>query len=211
MARPGITAEQILQTIQQLESEGTEATVTAIRERLGTGSFTTISQVLQTWRQERARISRPPVPEVPDQVAGLFRQLWAESWRAADAVAATEREAAAQERAAYEAQTQEMQNEIAGLEQAIASLQSQTDQLAAEHAETNRALQTARVEHAQAAASVALLQEELTQLRAGNLQIIEAGQKASAELATWIERATRAETRLEKTGNAARGAKGKTK
>ena len=101
MARPGVTPDQILQTIQQLESEGNEASVTAIRERLGTGSFTTISQVLQNWRQERERTSRPPVPEVPDHVAGLFRQLWAESWRAADAVAATERDAAAQERATY--------------------------------------------------------------------------------------------------------------
>ena len=197
MARPGITQEQILQTIQQLEGEGMETTVTAIRERLGTGSYTTISQVLQNWRQERVRTSRPPVPEVPDQVSGLFRQLWAESWRAADAVAAGEREAAAQERAAYEAQLQEMQNEIARLEQALASLQAETDQLAAAHAETSRALQTALIEHAQAAASVSLLQEDIVQLRAGHLQILEAGQKATSDLGTWIERATRAETRLE--------------
>jgi len=116
MARPGISPEQILQTIQQLESTGIEATVTAIRDRLGTGSFTTISQVLQSWRHERARISRPPVPELPDSVAGLFRQLWAESWRAADAIGAIEREAAAQDRAAHEAEAQDMQNEIGRLE-----------------------------------------------------------------------------------------------
>jgi DNA repair exonuclease SbcCD ATPase subunit len=197
MARPGITPEQVLQTIQQLESEGNEATVTAIRERLGTGSFTTISQVLQSWRQDLARSSRPPVPDPPEQVAGLFRQLWMESWRAADAVAAAEREAAAQERAASEAQAQEMQNEIARLEQALTSLQTETDQLAAQYAETSRALQATRIEHAQAAASVSLLQDEIAQLRAGHLQILEAGRKASAELATWVERATRAETRLE--------------
>ena len=197
MARTGITHEQILQTIQQLENAGTEATVTAIRQQLGTGSFTTISQVLQGWRQERARISRPPVPELPDQVAGLFRQLWAESWRAADAVAAAEREAAAQDRAASEAQAQEMQSEIGRLEQALATLQAETDQLVAAHAATNQALQAARIEHAQAAASSALLQEEIAQLRAGHRQIVEAGQKAAADLATWIERATRAETRLE--------------
>jgi Tfp pilus assembly protein FimV len=197
MARPGVTAEQILQTIQQLESEGNEASVTAVRERLGTGSFTTISQVLQNWRQERARTSRPPVPEVPDQVAGLFRQVWAESWRAADAVAAGERDAAAQERTAYEVRAQEMQNEITRLEQALASMQTETDQLAGQHAEITSALQAARIEHAQAAASVSLLQEEIAQVRAGHLQILEAGQKASSELAAWIERATRAETRLE--------------
>jgi hypothetical protein len=140
MARPGVTTEQVLQMIQQLESEGAEATVTGIRERLGTGSFTTISQVLQGWRHDRARISRPPVPDVPDPVAGLFRQLWAEAWRAADAVAAAEREAASQERAAAEAQAQEMQGEIARLEQALAALQSETDQLAAAHAAANQAL-----------------------------------------------------------------------
>ncbi len=197
MARPGISPEQILQTIQQLESTGTEATVTAIRDRLGTGSFTTISQVLQSWRHERARTSRPPVPELPDSVAGLFRQLWAESWRAADAIGAIEREAAAQDRAAHEAEAQEMQNEIGRLEQSLSSLRAETDKLAEDHAETDRALQASRIEHAQAAGSVSLLQDEITQLRASQHHVMETGQKASAELAVWIERATRAETRLE--------------
>lgn len=210
MARPGVTPEQILQTIQQLESADTEATVTAIRERLGTGSFTTISQVLQNWRQERAKVSRPPVPELPDHVAGLFRQLWAESWRAADAVAAVEREAAVQERTAHEAQAQEMQSEIARLEQSLAALQAETERLATEQMETGRALQSALIKHAQAAGSVTLLQEEIAQLRESHRQTLEAGQKASTDLATWIERATRAETRLEKIQKIPRSGKSRT-
>ena len=103
-----------------------------------------------------------------------------------------------------------MQNEIARLEQALTSLQTETDQLAGQHAETTSALQAARIEHAQAAASVSLLQEEIAQLRAGHLQILEAGQKASLELAAWIERATRAETRLEEYQKRSGSGKGKT-
>jgi Plasmid replication region DNA-binding N-term len=42
MVRQGIGAEQALQTIRELENAGAEVTVTAVREKLGTGSFSTI-------------------------------------------------------------------------------------------------------------------------------------------------------------------------
>ncbi|NJN23335.1 MAG: hypothetical protein HC810_01595 [Acaryochloridaceae cyanobacterium RL_2_7] len=47
MARTGVSEKQIRAAIVQLERNGTAINVTQIREILGTGSFSTISRVLQ--------------------------------------------------------------------------------------------------------------------------------------------------------------------
>src|SRR3954470_24780452 len=98
MARPGVGTERIEEVIRQLETEGIEPTVTAVRERLGSGSFSTIGAVLSDWRQSRAKETRPAVPEPSDSVRGLFGQLWAEAWNSAMKVHEPEREAFARDR-----------------------------------------------------------------------------------------------------------------
>ena len=84
MARPGLAPDQIRQTIQELAAEGTEPSVTAVRERLGTGSYSTIGAVLSDWRRQQAQAARPAVPEPPDTLAHLVKNLWAEAWKSAD-------------------------------------------------------------------------------------------------------------------------------
>src|SRR5262249_45722230 len=116
MARPGIGSERILEVIRELEGQGVEPTVTAVRERLGTGSYSTIGAVLADWRQSRAKGARPAVPEAPDAVRNLFGQLWAEAWNAAMRVHEPERQAFARERQEYERGKSEMLSEIARLE-----------------------------------------------------------------------------------------------
>src|SRR3954471_11805346 len=102
MARPGVGAERIAEVIRQLEGEGIDPTVTAVRERLGSGSFSTIGAVLSDWRQSRAKETRPAVPEPSDGVRGLFGQLWAEAWNAATRVHEPERLAWLKDREEYE-------------------------------------------------------------------------------------------------------------
>ena len=75
MARPGVTPARIGEVIKQLEAEGAEVTVTALRERLGTGSYSTLGAVLNDWRREQARTARPAIPEVPETLAHLLRHL----------------------------------------------------------------------------------------------------------------------------------------
>src|SRR4051812_4502896 len=116
MARPGVGAERILDTIKELEAQGREATVTAVREQLGSGSFTTIGAVLADWRQGRAQETRPAVPEPPESVRVLFGQLWTEAWNAALRVHEPERQAFARDRQDYERGKGEMLAEIARLE-----------------------------------------------------------------------------------------------
>jgi hypothetical protein len=91
MARPGLAPEQIRQTIEQLAAEGAEPSVTAIRERLGSGSYSTIGAVLTDWRHQQAQAARPAVPEPPDTLGHLVKNLWAEAWKSADAAHDPER------------------------------------------------------------------------------------------------------------------------
>ncbi len=74
----GVAPGRIVEIIEQLEAEGADVTVTALRERLGTASYCTLGAVLNDWRQEQARAARPAIPEVPEALAHLLRHLQAE-------------------------------------------------------------------------------------------------------------------------------------
>ena len=82
MARTGITDEQVYQVAAELEAGGTTATVSAVRGRLGTGSFTTIQAALDRWKADRETTART-VPEPPTRVTGLVSLVWTEAWKAA--------------------------------------------------------------------------------------------------------------------------------
>jgi len=119
MARPGLASEQIRQTIEQLAAEGAEPSVTAIRERLGSGSYSTIGAVLTHWRRQQAQAARRAVPEPPDTLPYLVKNLWAEAWKSADAAYEPERQAFQRERAEHEKTRQEMAAEIRRLEEEL--------------------------------------------------------------------------------------------
>lgn len=53
MARQGITFDQVSNAANAVQARGMEPTVGIIRSELGTGSFTTISQHLARWKNER--------------------------------------------------------------------------------------------------------------------------------------------------------------
>lgn len=76
MARPGIGTEKIIEVIRELEATGREPTATAVREQLGSGSYSTIAAVLADWRREKARDTETPIPEPPDSVRHLLSHLW---------------------------------------------------------------------------------------------------------------------------------------
>ena len=55
MGRPGIERDKIRKVINELDAEKKSVSVTSIRERLGSGSYSTFSAVLAEWRKERAK------------------------------------------------------------------------------------------------------------------------------------------------------------
>jgi len=79
MAISRIKKEQVWKTAQALVDEGRKPTIQAIRQRLGGGSYTTISRHLASWREQRR--PEPEQPPVPESVQEIARRLWAEAWR----------------------------------------------------------------------------------------------------------------------------------
>ena len=114
MGRPGIEPNKIRDVISKLDAEGKAISVTSIRERLGSGSYSTFSAVLAEWRKERAKAVLPTVPAIPEGVTHLVEHLWAEAWKAADGVHEPEREKFQRERAEHERLRAEMGQETLG-------------------------------------------------------------------------------------------------
>jgi chromosome segregation ATPase len=81
MARTGITREQVFEAANKLKADGASITMQRVRDALGeTGSFSTISRLLEEWRAAdtmRDRETLPEVPEVADRaMQGAVRELW---------------------------------------------------------------------------------------------------------------------------------------
>ena len=191
MARPPkLAPEQIRQTIQELAAEGAELSITAVRERLGTGSYSTIGAVLNDWRRQQAQAARVAVPEPPETLSHLVKNLWAEAWKSADAAHEPEREKFARERAEHEKARQEMAAEIRRLEEELERVVAEGETCRATLRKREEELEATHVEQAQATQTAALLQAEVERLLAE-------GQKAVENLTAWVERATKAETKLE--------------
>jgi chromosome segregation ATPase len=125
MARPGVGTEKIIGVIRELEASGHEPTATSVRERLGSGSYTTIAAVLTDWRREKASETRAQTPEPPDAVRHLMTHFWGEAWKAAMNVHEPERQAFARERQDHDRVKSEMVAEITRLEGALVSEKEQ--------------------------------------------------------------------------------------
>ncbi len=77
MARNGIQYADVQQAIDELLTRGDSPSVQRIREVLGTGSFTTISEHFRHWRDERDQNRDVPPPRgVPEAVATLAADMW---------------------------------------------------------------------------------------------------------------------------------------
>ena len=92
MARSGITKEQVYEAAGALLEEGTVPTVQSVRERIGSGSYSTVSSHLAQWRQEHGQVPAN-IPEMPEKVLGVFHQAWATAIRTAQDHVETQREA----------------------------------------------------------------------------------------------------------------------
>lgn len=79
MGRIGISYAEVAEAALALQAEGKVATVDAIRNRLGTGSKTTINQYLKQWKSEQENRQGSQLPkELHTVVMGLWERLQAE-------------------------------------------------------------------------------------------------------------------------------------
>lgn len=86
MARNGVQYQQVVQVIQALQRQGENPTVQRIREALGTGSFTTLSEHLRQWRDEQRKATplQQDSQQLPEALLSLTRELWQAACAEAD-------------------------------------------------------------------------------------------------------------------------------
>jgi len=146
--------------------------------------------VLAEWRKERAKAVLPTVPAIPERVTHLVEHLWAEAWKAADSVHGPERQAFQRERVEHEQLRAEKDQEIARLEVELSRAEAERESTRAALTKAGEELERERVERAKAESTARTLEGELTELRGESRKTLET-------VAVWVERASRAEARLE--------------
>lgn len=128
-----ITREQILETASKLAEQGIKPTQTNVREALGGGSFTTISEVLREWRQEQdttAQLQAVVIPnDITDRTNILIAQVWETAQNLANDRLLKEREALEHKEALINAEIDESNKIIETLENEQAELTTQLDTL----------------------------------------------------------------------------------
>ncbi|RUR32738.1 DNA-binding protein [Vreelandella andesensis] len=143
-----LTHEQVHSTADQIAAQGEKPTLASIRKALGGGSFTTISEAMQSWRQQQQKEHALAEIRVPEAVTERLQQLQAAAWRTA--MEEAERRLSA-ERAALNESQASAQAAVHEAQEAVNTLETE-----AEQKDTDvRRLQT-QVETAEAVAKDAL-------------------------------------------------------
>ncbi|GLR63805.1 DNA-binding protein [Marinospirillum insulare] len=86
MARMGVQYEDVVEAALQLQKQGDNPTIQRIRDWLGTGSFTTISEHLKQWR-ENQRNATPLEQDsqgLPASLVKIAQELWQQACLEAD-------------------------------------------------------------------------------------------------------------------------------
>ena len=86
MARQGVQYEEVVEAALQLQKQGDNPTIHRIREWLGTGSFTTISEHLRLWRenQRSATPLQQEAQDLPSSLVKMAQELWQQACLEAD-------------------------------------------------------------------------------------------------------------------------------
>jgi len=135
MSRNGITQEQVFEAAANLSSNQQPVTVQAVREALGVGSFTTITQHLRKWREQTKPVTT--VTAVPPEVEAATSRAVTSIWQVAEDLMRREietiKQATQYQVHEYQHSFEEALQEIARLERQI---QTQTQQIADLHEQT---------------------------------------------------------------------------
>ena len=157
VGRPGITLDDVVVAVGQLRNEQRPITSGAVREVLGTGSYTTIQKYLsEVLDQEHSRQeSAPTIPSgLSDQGSHLVRKIWETASQMAQAEIAAVRKEAFDKANYLEKQVEDL---CARLDTAEQQLETKKKQLAA----SDRKAVLLKTQSAKHEAKAALLTQQL--------------------------------------------------
>jgi len=172
-----ITTSQIHAAADQIAAGGQQPTMQAVRQALGSGSYSTIGPALAEWRAQRqqqqasAPVAGEPVPgPVAEQASALAGHIWAAALALADGRLAAERAALEQARIEVESERAEAVATADGLQAELEQVQAELDrvrqQMQAEREQAERAQAQARAELEQARLEQARLAGQIEAERA---------------------------------------------
>ncbi|QTF91105.1 DNA-binding protein [Halomonas sp. BM-2019] len=212
MARSGVQYEDVQRAIDDLLARGEAPSVQKVREVLGTGSFTTISDHLREWRLRREENRDVPPPRgMPAALQELAEALWAKAQEGANAGLAHYREEADRRVADAEEAVAEARRQAEDAEQresALAAHLANTEQrleerstaLARSEAQREQLLEQShrlQTRHAELEGLLARIRDEMAQQGREHQQALEALEAAQRErLAREEQRHESAEARL---------------
>lgn len=78
-----LTTQQIHAVADQLQADGIKPTLAEVRKALGGGSFTTISDAMQSWREEHREEQQLQQIELPSNINDRLQSLGADMWQTA--------------------------------------------------------------------------------------------------------------------------------
>jgi regulator of replication initiation timing len=129
MARQGITQEQVNETANMLINDGIIVTVQTLRDRLGSGSFSTLSKHLTVWKTGQDKIGKIDIPELPAKVDQAFKQVWAIVWKATQDDVKAERESLETTRKNFEVEKNELLSEVTKLESQLETKEQEIEEV----------------------------------------------------------------------------------
>lgn len=130
-----ITTQQIHAIADQLQEQGTKPTLSKVRNALGGGSFTTISDAMRSWRQDHQEEQELQQVDLPSGITERLQSLGADVWQTAINMAndrlSKEREVLEVVKVKAQSETDEAQEAVKTLEQEQADLLQQLDEVTA--------------------------------------------------------------------------------
>lgn len=176
MARTGITFEDVQRAVDSLLQRQETPSVQKVREILGTGSYTTISDHLREWRARREeRRDVPPPQGMPAELQQLAEELWRQAQQAASENLSHYREEAdrqveaAQERVAEALRrAEDAEQRESALAAHLSSTEQRLQQCSAEGARMEAAAQNLEQQAEKERKRAAQLEDQLSRLQQDN-------------------------------------------
>lgn len=192
MARTGITFDDVQRAIDTLLQRQEAPSVQKVRNILGTGSFTTISEHLREWRTRREeRTDVPPPQGMPAELQALAEELWNQAQTAATDNLSHYREesdrqvAAAQERVAdADRRAEDAEQRESALSAHLVTTEKRLQESIANSARMESTVQAQEQQLEKERQRSAQLEDQLARLQQENERLGQAHQVALGELQT---------------------------